>query len=80
MWGIMGEPASVEEVAEAMYSVVARAKGLKRITPGELIKSAELNFGERVDKRKCKEAIRCLIDSGRCVYTYFGSTGIDIAN
>jgi hypothetical protein len=31
-----------------------------------------------VDKKTCKGAIKVLIDSGRCVYTYFGGSYIEI--
>ena len=74
----MVEPADADEVAEAMYGLVVRARGVKKIAPRELMQSAELLFGNRADKKTYKEAIRVLIDSGRCVYTYFGSTAIEI--
>jgi hypothetical protein len=35
-------------------------------------------FGDRVDKKVCKEAIKNLIESGKCVYTYFGGSFIEI--
>jgi hypothetical protein len=36
-------------------------------------------FGEEeVDKKLCKAAIRTLMDSGKCVYTYFGGSFIEI--
>jgi len=74
----MVEQANVEEVAEAMYSYVSRAQGVKKTTPGELIKFADQTFGNRANKKTHKEAIRHLIDSGRCIYTYFGSTAIEM--
>ncbi|MCL2823506.1 MAG: hypothetical protein FWD57_05890 [Polyangiaceae bacterium] len=77
----MEQPPSVEEIADTIYQVIARAQGLKRLTPGDLIRSVELAYGDRaetLDKKACKAAIRSLIDSGRCIYTYFGSTTIEL--
>jgi hypothetical protein len=74
----MADPASVEEVAEAMYKLVAEAQGQKKLKPGDLTKAANELFGDRVDKKACKEAIRSLIESGRCVYTYFGGSYIEL--
>ena len=34
--------------------------------------------GDKVDKKLCKEAIKVLINSGRCVYTYFGGSFIEL--
>jgi hypothetical protein len=30
------------------------------------------------DRKTCKEAIRLLMDSGRCVYTYFGGSYVEL--
>ena len=36
-------------------------------------------FGaDRCSKETCKEAIRQLVDSGRCIYTYFGGSYIEL--
>jgi hypothetical protein len=36
-------------------------------------------YGEaECDKQLCKAAIRVLMDSGRCVYTYFGGSFIEM--
>jgi hypothetical protein len=35
-------------------------------------------YGEEVDKKVCKAAIKQLIDSGKCVYTYFGGSFIEL--
>lgn len=74
----MADPATVEEVAEAMYKLVAQAQGQKKLKPGDLTKSAMQIFGDRADKKVCKGAIKELIESGRCVYTYFGGSFIEI--
>jgi hypothetical protein len=74
----MADLATVEEVAEAMYKLVAQAQGQKKLKPGDLTKSAVQIFGDRVDKKICKGAIKELIESGKCVYTYFGGSFIEI--
>ena len=38
---------------------------------------AEL-YGDDVDKKLCKEAIKILVNSGRCVYTYFGGSFLEL--
>jgi hypothetical protein len=35
-------------------------------------------YGDDCDKQMCKAAIRTLIDGGKCVYTYFGGSYIEI--
>jgi len=75
----MAEQAKVEEVAEAMYKMVADAQGRKKLKPGDLTKAVIEQFGEeRCDKPLCKKAIRTLIDSERCVYTYFGGSFVEL--
>ncbi len=74
----MADPVSVEEVAEAMFKLVAQAQGQKKLKPGDLTKAAVQLYGDRADKKTCKEAIRHLIESGKCVYTYFGGSFIEI--
>jgi outer membrane protein assembly factor BamA len=69
---------SVEEVAEAMYKLVAEAQGLKKLKAMDLTKSMIQVYGDEVDKKLCKEAIKQLINSGRCVYTYFGGSYIEL--
>jgi hypothetical protein len=70
---------SVEEVADAMYKMVEEAQGLKKLKPMDLTKSMVQMFGdEGVDKKMCKAAIKQLIDSGRCIYTYFGGSFIEL--
>ncbi len=69
---------TVEEVAEAMFEMVKDAAGLKQLKPMDLIKGMRTLFGDEVDKKLCKEAIKQLINSGRCVYTYFGGSFIEL--
>ncbi len=70
---------TTEEVADAMYELVAEYQGRKKFKPGDLIKAMIEKYGEdEVDKKLCKGAIRILMDSGRCVYTYFGGSFIEV--
>jgi len=67
-----------EEVAEAMFDMVSEYQGKKKFKPGDLTKAMIQKFGDECDKKLCKGAIRILMDSGRCVYTYFGGTFIEV--
>ena len=69
---------TADEVADAMYKLVEEAQGLKKLKPMDLVKSMIQLFGDEVDKKLCKLAIKELINSGRCVYTYFGGSFIEI--
>ncbi|MBN1212029.1 MAG: hypothetical protein JXA92_05575 [candidate division Zixibacteria bacterium] len=69
---------SVEEIAEAMFNLVKEAGSQKKLKPMDLTKSMIQMFGDEVDKKICKEAIKQLINSGRCVYTYFGGSFIEL--
>jgi hypothetical protein len=66
-------------VADAMYDIVKEYQGKKKFKPGDLTKAMIEKYGEaECDKKLCKAAIRLLMDNGRCVYTYFGGTSIEI--
>jgi hypothetical protein len=69
---------TADEVAEAMFKLVEEAQGLKKLKAMDLIKAMIELFGDEVDKKLCKAAIKELINSGRCVYTYFGGSFIEI--
>jgi hypothetical protein len=70
---------SPEEVADAMYEMVEQYQGKKKFKAGDLIKTMIQKYGEdECDKKLCKAAIRTLMDSGRCVYTYFGGSFIEV--
>jgi hypothetical protein len=69
---------TVDEVADAMFKLVKEAQGLKKLKAMDLTKSMIELFGDEVDKKLCKGAIKELINSGRCVYTYFGGSYIEI--
>lgn len=68
-----------EDVADAMFKMVKDAQGVKQLKPMDLIKAMVKLYGDRgVDKKLCKAAIKDLINSGRCVYTYFGGSYIEM--
>ena len=70
---------TTEAVADAMYQMVKEYQGKKKFKAGDLTKAMIQQFGaEGCDKQVCKAAIRTLIDSGRCIYTYFGGSYIEI--
>ena len=70
---------TIEEVADAMLKMVAEAQGIKQLKPMDLVKAMRQLYGEEgVDKKMCKEAIKILINSGKCVYTYFGGSYIEL--
>ena len=75
----MAEQVKVEEVADAMYKMVKDSMGQKKWKAMDLTKAAIELFGaDKCDKTLTKAAIRELIESGRCVYTYFGGSFIEI--
>ncbi len=72
-------PAATETIAEAMYQMVAEYMGKKNLKATDLTKAMIAKFGEaECTKEDCKHAIRLLIDSGRCVYSYFGGSYITL--
>jgi hypothetical protein len=75
----MAEKMTVEEIADAMYKIVEASTGKKKLKPNDLPKEVITQYGEdRVSRADAKKALRELIDSGRCIYTYFGGTFIEI--
>ena len=74
----MAEQVKVEEVSDAMYRMIKDSMGQKKWKATDLTKAVLELFGERCDKTLAKSAIRELIESGKCVYTYFGGSFIEI--
>jgi hypothetical protein len=70
---------SVDSVADAMFELVSHYQGKKKFKASDLTKEMIKKYGEgECDKKLCKLAIRQLTDSGRCVYTYFGGSFIEV--
>ena len=68
----------IETLAEEMYAMVAECQGKKNLKATDLTKAMIARHGAEVGKDDCKRAIRQLIDSGRCVYSYFGGSFITL--
>jgi hypothetical protein len=75
----MAEPIPVEKVAEDMYALIAECAGKRNLKPGDVMKAMTAKYGEEACSREtCKQAIRILIESGRCVYSYLGGSYIQL--
>ena len=70
------EKPTAESVADAMYALVKECHGKRQVKPLDLNKAMMERFAEGCDKALCKEALRLLIDSDRCVYSYVGGSYI----
>ena len=69
----------IDTLAEEMYRMVEEFSGKKNLKAGDLTKAMIAKHGaEACDKDDCKQAIRSLMDSGRCVYGYFGGSYIQL--
>jgi len=72
-------PIPVETLADDMFAMVAEYQGKKNLKAGDLTKAMIAKHGEaNCTKDDCKHAIRLLMDSGRCVYSYFGGSYITL--
>jgi hypothetical protein len=70
---------SIETLAEEMFQLVTECAGKKNLKAGDLSKAMIAKHGEQAcSKDDCKKAIRILMDSGRCVYGYFGGSFIQL--
>jgi len=70
---------AIDTVAEAMYTLVVEYHGKKNLKAMDLTKAMIAKFGEaECSKEDCKHALRQLMDSGRCVYAYFGGSYITL--
>ncbi len=68
---------SVDQIVEAMYEMVKEYHGKKNLKALDLNKAMIQKFGDdSVDKKMCKGAIRKLIESGKCTYSYVGGSYI----
>jgi hypothetical protein len=74
----MSEP-TIDNIADSMFEMVKSTHGKKNLKPMDLIKAMIDEYGEDVcDKKMCKQAIRQLIDSGRCIYSYVGGSYVTL--
>ena len=68
---------SKAELVEYMFQMVEKAQGKKQLKAMDLQKAVLKEHPDQ-NKNDIKFAIKELIDSGRCVYTYFGGSYIEI--
>ncbi|HUB77481.1 MAG TPA: hypothetical protein VMB03_01725 [Bryobacteraceae bacterium] len=70
-------PTTVESLADEMYAMVSEYAGKRNLKAGDLTKEMIARHGDAAcSKDDCKLAIRALIESGRCVYSYIGGSYI----
>jgi hypothetical protein len=79
-WRISGmNKIAIEILAEDMFQLVSECAGKKNLKAGDITKAMIAKHGEQAcSKDDCKQAIRLLIDSGRCVYSYLGGSYIQL--
>jgi hypothetical protein len=68
---------SKAELQEFIFAMVEKAQGKKQLKAMD-IQKAVLKAHPDQPKNDIKFAIKDLIDGGRCVYTYFGGSFIEI--
>lgn len=73
----MADAPTVEQVADAMFALVKEYHGKKRFKANDLQKEMQAKFGkDGCDRKMCKDAIRQLMESERCIYGYAGGSWI----
>jgi len=75
----MADEITVEQLADDMYELVKDSVGKKKFKPGDLIKEMIAKYGDKVNKKDGKGAIKLLMDSERCVYSYAGGSYVELA-
>jgi hypothetical protein len=65
------------ELVEFIYKMVEAAQGKKQLKAMDLQKAVLKEHPDQ-NKNDIKMAIKELIDGGRCVYTYFGGSFVEI--
>ena len=68
---------SKKDLVEYIFAMVEKAQGKKQLKAMD-IQKAVLKEHPDQPKNDVKFAIKDLIDGGRCVYTYFGGSFIEI--
>jgi hypothetical protein len=70
---------STETLADEMFRMVAECAGKRNLKAGDLTKAMIARYGDaNCGKDDCRRAIRILIDSGRCIYSYLGGSYIQL--
>ena len=68
---------SKEELVEEIYTMVEAAQGKRKLKASDIWKGMIKKHPE-MDKKTVQEAIKTLVDGGRCVYTYFGGSFVEL--
>ncbi len=68
---------SKEDLVEFIFKMVEKAQGKKQLKAMDIQKAVLKEYPDQ-PKNDVKFAIKDLIDGGRCVYTYFGGSFIEI--
>ena len=68
---------SKEELAEFIFAMVEKAQGKKQLKAMDIQKAVLKAYPDQ-PKNDIKFGSKDLIDGGRCVYTYFGGSFIEI--
>jgi hypothetical protein len=72
-------PITTDALADEMYALVSEYAGKRNLKAGDLTHEMIARHGEAAcSKEDCKLAIRALIESGRCVYSYLGGSYIQL--
>jgi hypothetical protein len=66
-----------KELVEFIYKLIEKAQGKKQLKAMD-VQKAVLKEHPDQPKNDIKFAIKDLIDGGRCVYTYFGGSYIEL--
>jgi hypothetical protein len=75
----MADKVSVEQIADTMYNLVVEYTGKRKFKAQDLVREATMKYGEEnVSRADGKAALKLLIDKGRCVYTYFGGSFVEL--
>ena len=75
----MPDTISTEELADTVYKLIEEYVGKKKFKAQDLVKEVIMKYGEdKVSKSDGKQAIKALIDSSRCVYTYVGGSFVEL--
>jgi len=74
----MADKPTVDQIADDMVEILKATAGKKKLKAGDLTKEMIKKYGDVVDKKMCKEAIRKNMDAGRTVYEYFGGSFIGL--
>jgi hypothetical protein len=75
----MAEPVTIDELVESMYKLVVEMTGSRKLRPTDLTKAMIERYGaDRCTRDACKQALRKLTESERCVYTFYDGSFVEL--